>query len=310
MKNPSKIASSFLKSLQKQLQSIFSSTSFMHRAFNISLGITILIGFHILAVYIKRLVVHMFQYQTRHSTLIVSEETVSDKGVDIGKQSNDMVYDFMGSVVYWILMLVGLVIVLKLVGIETTSMIAVLGTAGFAVGLAMQGVLNDLSSGILLSIGGDFGIGDLIEVDGIVGTVQKFNLLYTTVLHNDTYHMVKIPNRQVYGSILHNHTKLPRSVLITVMVGNDNKQFEGALREVERVLQGIDGVLPVPPPNAQVAKIHAYGTDVEVRVTIRPELFPNAKNYNFMNTLTERIRQTLVDQGLSMGSPYYATQAH
>lgn len=276
--------------------------SITQQVLRITLGIVLLIVFHIGAKLVSRAFVRVMIRQPNSLMLSVTSEEGNS-----AKTENSVSFDVIGSIMYWIIMLIGLVIILRLFGIETTSMIAVLGTFGFAFGLATQGALSDLSSGILLSIGGDFSIGDLIEVDGIVGKVDKFNLLYTTVLHNDTYHLVKIPNRVVYGTVLHNHTKLPRSVLITVMIGNENKGIDRALRAVESTLLQTDGVLQTPLPRAQVAKIHAFGTDLEVRVAIRPDLFPNKENYNFVNNLYHIIRETLIANDVTLPDFSYTT---
>lgn len=212
-----------------------------------------------------------------------------------GSGKETVAYDVVRATLYWIPMSVALVIVLRILGLEIASVLALLGTIGFAVGLAMQGALSDVTAGILLSLGGEFSVGDMIRVSDVEGTVVGFNLLYTTVRSDNTYHFIKIPNRVLYGNILENQTKpATRSFHLHVMVANTNRELGPALRAVERAVQAHAKVLPAPPVRAQVSGVFNYGTELEVRASIRSADYPNANNFSFLHDLVGIAREALV----------------
>ncbi len=118
-------------------------------------------------------------------------------------------YVTIGTFVYWSCLGVAFLIMLRLLGVEIAGIIAVIGTLGFAVGLAAQGVLGDMASGISLSFSNAFTIGDVIEVDGRHGVVRDFTLFKTVMEDYDTKAIVIIPNRTIVDGIFVNHTQQP-----------------------------------------------------------------------------------------------------
>ncbi|MBS0550458.1 MAG: mechanosensitive ion channel family protein [Proteobacteria bacterium] len=91
--------------------------------------------------------------------------------------------------------------VLTTFGIETTSFVAVLGAMGLAIGLALQGTLSSLTSGIMLVLFRPFGIGDRIEAGGVVGTIREINLFYSELDTDDNVRIV-FPNGELWGKIV------------------------------------------------------------------------------------------------------------
>lgn len=260
--------------------------NFIKKGMHVLFGAIIIVAVHFLASFVRNGVLKLATLQHRDRQ---------------GETRQAMLaYKVMAIFAYWIIMCIGVVMMLRMVGIETASVLALMGTFGFAFSLGMQGALSDFTSGILLSLGGNFAQGDLIEVDDVVGEVQNFNLLYTTIKQNDTYHQVRLPNRLVYGSVMHNHALRPRSIMLTMVISNGNKNVDAVLRKVEQRVSSEKGVIPQPPVHAQIARVHAYGTDIEVRVAIEPRLFFNKDNFNFRNHLTTIIRNTLVENGIEL----------
>ena len=98
------------------------------------------------------------------------------------------------------------VVALGQFGIQTTSIIAVLGAAGLAIGLALQGTLSNVAAGIMLLLLRPFGVGDWIEANGISGTVQEIGLFATQI---DTFENVyiSVPNSSIWSSIIINHSR-------------------------------------------------------------------------------------------------------
>lgn len=107
---------------------------------------------------------------------------------------------------FWAILVLGLLITMQLVGLRTTGIVAMLTALGFTIGLAMQGVLGDFLSGVLIATFGMYQIGDVIQVGDTVGTVVDFRMLHTIVREFHTYAYTTIPNNTVYNNITKNIT--------------------------------------------------------------------------------------------------------
>src|SRR5438093_7336547 len=114
------------------------------------------------------------------------------------------------------------IVVLGRLGIETTSLVAVLGAAGLAIGLALQGSLSNFAAGVLIIVFRPFRVGDLVEAGGTTGTVQEIQIL-TTVLHTADNLRVMIPNDLITkGKITNYSANEIRRVDITVGIACSN----------------------------------------------------------------------------------------
>lgn len=114
--------------------------------------------------------------------------------------------------------------VLSHVGIQTASLLAILGAAGLAIGLALQGTLSNIASGIMLLMIRPFRLGDIVEADGVTGAVDEIGL-FTTKLHTDDRNSrIIIPNSKVWGSRIHNHSFFDsRRVELEIRTGSGEK---------------------------------------------------------------------------------------
>lgn len=131
---------------------------------------------------------------------------------------------FFGTMVRWVIMILGIASCLKLFGFDTTSIAAVLGAAGIAIGLALQGSLSNLASGVMLLIFRLFKVGDAVKIGGETGIVFAIDLFVTTI---DTFdnRRIFIPNGQVFGSTIENITYHPiRRVDVPIGISYDADQ--------------------------------------------------------------------------------------
>jgi small conductance mechanosensitive channel len=119
-----------------------------------------------------------------------------------------MLRGFFGSVARYAVLTVTVLAVLSQFGIQTTSIVAVLGAAGLAVGLALQGTLSHLAAGVLLLIFRPFRIGDKVAIGGIQGTVRALTLFWTEMASDDNVQII-VPNGGVWGQPLKNFTAYP-----------------------------------------------------------------------------------------------------
>jgi small conductance mechanosensitive channel len=119
-----------------------------------------------------------------------------------------MLKGFFGSLARYLVLIVTVLAVLSQFGIQTTSLVAVLGAAGLAVGLALQGTLSHLAAGIMLLIFRPFRAGHKVQVGGSVGTVKELSLFWTELVTDDKTQII-VPNGGVWGQPLHNFSIYP-----------------------------------------------------------------------------------------------------
>src|SRR6185369_4694157 len=132
-------------------------------------------------------------------------ERVSLKGLLSSSHMDRTVAAFLSSLVRYALLAVTLVLMLQVVGIQATSLVAVIGASSLAIGLALQGTLSNMAAGVMLLIFRPFKLGDSIEVAGKSGTVQNLNLFFTELAGGDNVQIL-IPNGQVWGQAMINNS--------------------------------------------------------------------------------------------------------
>jgi len=164
---------------------------------------------------------------------------------------------------YGILALV-VIVVLAQFGVQTASIIAVIGAAGLAIGLALQGTLSHLASGLIILFLRPFSIGDCIDADGIGGTVKEIGL-FATELHTAEGVFVMVPNGLLVARSIKNYSRLPnRRVDMTVGVSyRDN--IERALSVALQVMKDDPRVIPSPAPQVMVSKLSDSAVNISLR---------------------------------------------
>jgi small conductance mechanosensitive channel len=173
------------------------------------------------------------------------------------------VASFLASLVRYALLAVTLVLMMQVVGIQATSLVAVLGATSLAIGLALQGTLSNMAAGVMLLIFRPFHIGDSIEVAGKSGTVQNLNLFMTELASGDNV-QVLIPNGQVWGQALTNNSAYgTRKVAIRFPVAFD-KNLDALTKRLHRFLDGDKRVLKSPAPSITTATLTDAGVELSV----------------------------------------------
>jgi small conductance mechanosensitive channel len=174
---------------------------------------------------------------------------------------------FGGSVARYGVITVGLIAVLQQLGVQTTSILAVLGAASLAVGLALQGTLSNVAAGVMLLLFRPYRVGDLVEIAGRTGTVRVLDLFVTELATPDNLKVV-LPNGKVFGDVIVNTSFHPRR-RADVMVRVEPK------REVAPLLRGLKAraeanplVLDDPPPACDVTNLSEAFIEVTVRAWV------------------------------------------
>jgi small conductance mechanosensitive channel len=164
-----------------------------------------------------------------------------------------------------LLKVVLLISVASMVGIATTSFIAVLGAAGLAVGLALQGSLGNFAGGVLILIFKPFKVGDIIEAQGFLGTVKEIQILYTLL---DTFdnRLVVIPNGSLSNDSLTNYSAYTdRRVDLTIGISYSD-DIQKAREVTQATLAKDDRVYQEPAPMIVVGDLGESSVDLKIRI--------------------------------------------
>ena len=171
---------------------------------------------------------------------------------------------FFASAVYYVVLGVVLIAVLSLFGIETTSLIAVLGAAGLAVGLALQGTLSNFAAGVMLLIFRPIRVGDYVEVAGQGGTVVEISI-FNTLMNAPDNVRITIPNASVYGDIVKNYSFNETRRVDLVMGIAYGDDIGRAMEIIERIVTGDARTLKDPAPTIAVSALSDSSVDLVVR---------------------------------------------
>ncbi len=211
---------------------------------------------------------------------------------------------FLASLAYYsVLVFVG-VAVLNLFGIQTASLIAVLGAAGFAVGLAFQGTLSNFSSGIMLLVFRPFEVGDVVEVAGQSGTVAEIGIVSTRLDTTDNVR-VTLPNSEVFGEVIKNYDAHDtRRVDLTVGISYDD-DIGAAVETIRRVLREEDRVLEEPEPTVAVGSLG----DSAVNLIVRPWCATD-DYWSVRRDLIRQLKEQMEADGLSFPYPQRDVHVH
>lgn len=204
---------------------------------------------------------------------------------------------FVGNLVYVALLTFVILAALAHLGIQTTSFIAVIGAAGLAVGLALQGSLANIAAGVLMLIFRPFLVGDYIEGAGVAGIVEEVHL-FTTQLRTLDNKAIIIPNAKITGDNITNYTKKEQRRVDLVIGVSYREDIEKVKRVVADILTGDERVLADPAPTIAVLELG----DSRVNFAVRPWVKTNDYWDVYFDT-TERIKKRFDAEGISIPFP-------
>jgi small conductance mechanosensitive channel len=160
--------------------------------------------------------------------------------------------------------------------VNTTSLAAVIGAAGLAIGLALQGSLSNLAAGVMLLLLRPFKVGDFIQVAGILGTVYEIEL-FNVKLNAPDFRRVILPNSQVFGSVIENFTHNPRR-RADVAIGVEYAADTVKTREVLlRAARSVQGVMTDPPAEVFLSELGPSSVNWRVSGWCEPADFGRVK---------------------------------
>jgi small conductance mechanosensitive channel len=221
---------------------------------------------------------------------------LAGKGLTKAKVDETLVR-FVQSLCYLGLLTFVIVASLSNMGVQTTSFVAVVGAAGLAIGLALQGSLANFASGVLMLIFKPIRVGDFVEAGGVKGSVKEVGIFNTTLNSPDNVRII-VPNAQITSSHISNYTvNGTRRVDLVVGVSYED-DLKKAKQVIEDVLRGEERLLPEP---AAVVAVSAMA-ESSVNLVVRPWV-KVADYWPVYFALTERIKVALEDNGLTIPFP-------
>lgn len=211
---------------------------------------------------------------------VVSIITKTFKKIMVKKEVEITLANFLGNIVFWTLRVLLFVIVISKLGFETSSLVAILGAAGLAIGLALQGSLSNFAGGVLIILFKPFKVNDVIEAQGEIGTVQEIQIFNTRLLtaNNQT---IYIPNGILSNGIIKNYTQegIRRADLnIGIAYNSDIRKAKEVIMEV---LNNHPKILNEPTPTVIVKEL----ADSAINLGIRPW----AKSEDFLEVNSETL---------------------
>jgi small conductance mechanosensitive channel len=218
------------------------------------------------------------------------------KGLTTAKADPALV-SFLGSMTSIAILAFAVIAALSKFGIQTTSLIAVLGAAGLAVGLALQGSLSNFASGVMILIFRPVRIGDLVETGGYLGIIKEIGI-FVTIMDTLDNKKIIVPNSVITGGIINNvNGNGTRRVDMTagISYSDDMTKAKGIL---EDILASHPKVLKDPAPNVAVSELG----DSSVNFVVRP--WCQAEDYwTVWFDVTQQTKERFDAQGVSIPFP-------
>ena len=216
--------------------------------------------------------------------------------------TDQILIDFVCSISNVLLLLVVVIAAVDQLGVDTTSMVALVGAAGLAVGLALQGSLQNFAAGVMLVIFRPFDNGDYVEIAGTSGTVEEINI-FSTRLRTGDNRIVIVPNGPIFNNtITNNSTRDTRRIDMVFGIGYDDdiKQAKGI---IENLLKADERILEDPASLVAVAEL----AESSVNFVVRP--WVASGDYSSVRyDLNEKIKLSFDAAGISI--PYPQMDVH
>lgn len=213
------------------------------------------------------------------------------------REMDETLIPFLSNLIAWVLKLALFISVAAMVGVETTSLVALLGTAGLAIGLALQGALSNFAGGILIIILRPYQTDDLVEVMGNFGFVEEIQIFHTIIYTPDSRKLI-VPNGSISNDKIVNYTALGKIRLdcgIGISYDSDIKQARNVI--IEEVSKN-PRVFKDPAPLVWVNELADSSVNLFVRVWCKPEDY---LNMNF--EILEASKKALDANGISIPFP-------
>lgn len=211
---------------------------------------------------------------------------------------DDTLFRFFGSLARYTILAFVAIAVLNRFGVETTSIVALLGAAGLAVGLALQGAMSNLAAGVMLLIFRPYKVGDFVDAGGKFGKITEIDLFTTIMQTFDNQHII-IPNGKIWGEQIINHSHYEiRGVDMHFGVAYDENTDE-ARKVIDKVLADHPHILKDPAPFVEVETLNDSSVDFIVRPFCKGEHY-----FNVLYSVPEQVKKGLDAANIEIPFPH------
>ena len=204
---------------------------------------------------------------------------------------------FVGNLVYWMLMTFVIIAAIGRLGIQTTSLIAIMAAGGLAVGLALQGSLANFAAGVLIVMFRPYRVGDFVEAAGIAGTVLDVQIL-TTILKTGDNKQIVVPNGQIMGSIITNYSANETRRIDMVFGVSYDDDLDKVRSTIEDLVAAEDRITDDPPCLIAVSEL----ADSSVNFVVRPWV-KTSDYWGVKFDFTEAVKKRFDKEGISFPYP-------
>jgi len=219
-----------------------------------------------------------------------------EKGLSHSKMDQILI-DFITSIISTVFLLLVIVASLDQLGVDTTSLIALLGAAGLAVGLALKDSLQNFAAGVMLVVFRPFKDGDYVQIAGTEGIVEKVSI-FTTVLRSVDNKELIVPNGEIYHGVIVNYSKRPtRRVDMVFGIGYGDDLLK-AKRILHEIMEEDERVLKSPELTIAVGEL----ADSSVNFVVRPWV-RSGDYWPVLWDTTEKVKLRFDEEGISIPFP-------
>ena len=204
---------------------------------------------------------------------------------------------FVGNITYVTLIVIVVIAALNQLGIQTTSFIAIIGAAGLAIGLALQGSLANFAAGVLMIIFRPFKVGDYVEGAGAAGTVEEISI-FTTVLKSPDNKIIIVPNAKITGDNIVNYSAKDSRRLDLVFGVSYSDDLQKVKKVLYDILKNDDRILKDPAPTVGVLELADSSVNFAVRPWVR-----TGDYWTLFFDLKEKIKERFDAESISIPFP-------
>jgi small conductance mechanosensitive channel len=213
------------------------------------------------------------------------------------EELDDTLFTFLGNLLRYVVLILAVVVVLNTFGVQTTSLVAAIGAAGLAIGLALQGTLSNVAAGVMIILFRPIKLGDFVTVSGVSGTVKDISLNTTELATLDNVQVI-VPNAQVWGSVITNYSVYDTrraEWTFGVSYGSNLAEAEKVIRDT---ILSDPRALPEPEPFCQVNNLGDSSVDFLVRVWCA-----SSDKFSFEADMKRQVKEALDRAGIDIPFP-------
>lgn len=229
---------------------------------------------------------------------LVANMLVGLLGKALGRSNMDnILVEFIQAIARALLLIIVIIAALNQLGVDTTSFIAILGAAGLAIGLALQGSLQNFAAGFMLLMNRPFAAGHYVEAGGTAGVVESIGI-FTTVMTSPDNKEIVVPNGQIYNGHITNYSKRDTrrvDLVFGISYGDDLLKAKQIMMDV---VKADERVLEDPAPNVAVNELADSSVNFIVRPWVKTEDYWPVKW-----DMTEKMKLALDENGITIPFP-------